>query len=508
MPRRKKPPEPASAQSGPIETIEQAPTDALATAMQSQLLTVLQGVQALAERQPTDSKDAYSRHLKALQEALRFLHKEHPTGAVDDEPAIDPEQLHQFSQALRQARKVADLTQRELADRAGLSVATIKSIEQARHNPTAATLRSLLGVAELALEAASLPRQQRRLADFRSLPNCWIAPGYDPIKMFSDHLDLVNSHGGSIEQTYAYLDHRSAAHWYNLSNLGAYAASFRANMPLDAMARRILECTGRAGLDILALGAGDGKQEVRLTQHLLDRLGQGSQDHASGTRLYLLDVSQPLLGEAYKHAAENLGRRAGLYICAVLGNFHHLPQYSQFLHAPERDHRRRIVVMVGNTIGNLDDERRFFRHSLLGFAPGDLLLIHVQLGYAPPERPDEIRRRDPALCHGLPAEHADWLRGPFDRYCDGATDVQFELALDTQCPVPGSYSLDTLAKVTVGGRRDRRFSVFRFKRYDAKRLAEFLVPFGWALVEETPFGSDAAAPTHSLLLFRKTAAQE
>ena len=264
MPRRKKPPAPASTQSGPIETIEQAPTDALATAMQSQLLTVLQGVQALAERQPTDSKDAYARHLKALQEALRFLHKEHPTGAIDDAPAIDPEQLHQFSQALRQARKVADLTQQDVADRAGLSVATIKSIEQARHNPTAGTLRSLLGVAELAIEADSLPNHQRRLADFRSLPNCWIAPGYDPIKMFTDHLDLVNSHGGSIEQTYAYLDHRSAAHWYNLSNLGAYAASFRANMPLDAMARRILECTGRAGLDILALGAGDGKQEVRL----------------------------------------------------------------------------------------------------------------------------------------------------------------------------------------------------------------------------------------------------
>lgn len=509
---RKKPlaPAPPPPEPGPLAALEQAPTDALAAALQAQLLSVLQGVQVLAARQPVAAKVEWARQMKSLQTALRFLHREHPTDSSesDAQTTIDPARLHEFSQAVRQARKRADLTQVQLAERSGLSEGTIKGIEKASHNPTRETLRCLLNVTELGLDASHLPGQRRSLADFRSLPNCWIAPGYDPIKMFGDLLDLVNSPGGAIEQTFAYLDHRSASHWYHLSNLGEYAAIFRANMPLDAMARRILEHTGRAGLDVLALGAGDGKQEVRLTQHLLDRIGQGGRDHKPGMRLYLLDVSQPLLGEAYKHAAETLGKRAGLYICAVLGNFHNLPQYEQFLQLPEREHRRRIVVMVGNTVGNLDDERKFFRHSLIGFTPGDLLLIHVQLVHAPAEHPNEVRRRDPALVHGLPAGHADWLRGPFDRYCDGVTDVKFEFELDNHCPVPGSYSLDTLATVTVGGRRNRRFSVFRFKRYEAKRLAEFLVPFGWELVEEMPFGTDTASPTHSLLLFRKTARSE
>lgn len=501
MTRRKTP----SKTKSPEPATEQVPSGTLAAAVQTTLMSVLQGTQILAARQPIDAREAWTRPLKALQEALRFLHAEFPTGKPEDELAIDPAQLHQFSQAVRQARKTAGLTQEQLADRAGLSVATIKSLEQGRHNPATLTLRSLLGVAELGLDAASIPQAQRQLTEFRSLPNCWIAPGYDPIRMFNSLLDIVNSQGGSIEQTYSYLDHCSSSDWYHLSNMGQYAATFRANMPLDQAARRILDCTGRSGLDLLALGAGDGKQEVRLTRHLLDRMGRRDPEQEAGTRLYLLDISQPLLGEAYKHAAETLGRRPGLYLCAILGDFHHLPQYSQFLQVPERDHRRRIVVMVGNTIGNLDDERRFFRHSLIGFAPGDLLLLHVQLAFASVDNPEEVRRRDPALRHGLPSEHAEWLRGPFDRYCDGVTDVSFEFALDTHCPVPGSYSLDTLATVTVGGRRDRRFSVFRFKRYDAKRLAEFLIPLGWELIEDMPFGADAASLTHSLLLFRKTA---
>lgn len=71
-------------------------------------------------------------------------------------------------------------------------------------------------------------------------------------------------------------------------------------------------------------------------------------------RLYLLDISQPLLSEAYTHAAQTLDRFRGVLVTAVQGNFHHLPRYGQLLYRPEASHRRRLVTMLGGTFGNLD----------------------------------------------------------------------------------------------------------------------------------------------------------
>jgi uncharacterized SAM-dependent methyltransferase len=64
-------------------------------------------------------------------------------------------------------------------------------------------------------------------------------------------------------------------------------------------------------------------------------------------------------------------------VYAIQGNFHNLQRYTPLLHAPERAHRRRIVCMFGNTFANLQNEIMFVRNSLLGFAPGDFLLISV-----------------------------------------------------------------------------------------------------------------------------------
>lgn len=481
------------------------PTHALADFVQTHLLASLQGLQALAARTEDDTQKALAKHRAAIQAALRFMRQQHPSETFPNASTVDAEKVQDFAATIRRCRNAAGWTQAQLAEVSGLSINTIKHIEAAAHTPTQATLLQLLAVKELGLESSMLPWRDTAKTDFGTAPNCWIAPGYDPIGMFTDLLELLSGRGGSLEQTYSYLDHKSALNWYGLSNQSRYAAVFRANMPLDIMAKRVLESTGSAGLDVIALGAGDGKQEVRLTQHLIDRIEQAKRLRRPDVRLYLLDISQPLLSVAYKYAADTIGHRPGAFVCAIQGNFHHLPQYTQLHYTPERAHRRRVICMLGNTIGNLDNEHRFFTHSLLGFAPGDLLLIHIQMVHAPADHPDEVKRHEPALNGGLPEAHTEWLAGPLWRYCPDVTDVQFNLTLDTHCPVPGSYSIDAVATVKTHKQREKRFSMFRFKRYDSSRFAEFLRALGWELMAEAPFGAEADAPVDTLMLFSKIA---
>ncbi len=62
-----------------------------------------------------------------------------------------------------------------------------------------------------------------------------------------------------------------------------------------------------------------------------------------------------------------------------------------------------------------------------------------------------------------------------------------------------------MADVTLEDRRKKRFSVFRFKRYDPKKLAAVIESMGWELLAELPFGPDEATLVRSSLLFRKKA---
>lgn len=484
------------------------PKGRASTLVQTSLLGALQGLQELATQADAEVQAASKKHLQNIQAALRHVAKSFPAEDADKTDdasrdwAIAPERTQEFGQRVEQARRAAGLSRAKLAERAGLSEQTISNVETATNIPTHATVVRLLSVPELALDSEAVPWRAPEAADLGTSPNCWIAPSYEPLKMFTELFELLNnSRGGSLEQTYAYLDHQSAMHWFELSNQASYATTFRDTIPFEPLAQTILASVGRAGIDVMALGSGDGKHEVRLVQHLLAN-AERRQGAGADTRLFLLDISQPLLSSAYQHAAETLGKR-GVYTCAIQGNFHHWPQYAQFHHSAERSHRRRIAVMFGNTLGNLDNEARFFRHTLIGFAPGDLLLLDVQLAYGSPDHPDEIMRNDPAFTRGLTPLHKEWLGGPLMRYCRGAQEVEFTCKLDLACQIPGCYTVDTLATVKLKDGREKRFSVFRFKRYDPQRLADMLRHLGWELLEEIRFGSVPSAPTDCVLLLRR-----
>lgn len=516
MSSRRSPPSvpPVPALSVPLS---KPPTEELLTklgdGLQAQVLETLQGLQLFAQQRPAKESGTWNAEISQLQNLLALLHKTCPAEAsteADDtgaEGTLEPGKLREFGLLLGRLRKAAELSYTGLGKMAVLSRNTLINLEHGRVNPTHATVLRLLSVRELGLRRDQVPwRQQTESDSSSSPPNCWIAPGYDPIKMFVDLITLLNGHGGHVEQTYAYLDHQSALHWYSLANQSGYVTEHRDNMPIGPIAAKILANTGRACIDLIALGAGDGRQEVRLALHLLEQGGNLFTGHRADICLYLLDISQPLLSEAYRHAAASLDSRRGVTVWAIQGNFHHLPRFTQLHYAPERAHRRRVITMLGNTLGNLENEPSFLRHCLVGFAPGDLLLLHVDLARAPASNPEEIRRQDNALRVGLRPAHSEWLGGPLRRYCQGVAEVSLRYELETHCPVPGSYCLDALATVTGADKRARDFCVFRFKRYDAPSLAKILAAHGWQLVAEFPHGVENGKPIQLLMLFRKVSA--
>ena len=495
-------------------SISSPPTDAmvnkLGDGLQAQALTTLQGLQLFAEKRPHAEQGLWHKHTKALQALIDALHTANPSEVSGEftsgetDGMLDPSRAAEFGRTLTRLRKAAEMSRERLAKRAGLSRNTILNIEDGKNNPVHSTLLRLLTVPELGLTHADVPWRQLTEGDLSSAPNCWIAPGYDPIKMFVDLITLLNGQGGSVEQTYAYLDPKSALNWFGLSNQSSYATVYRESVPLGLLAAKMIDRNFHGRMDIIALGAGDGKQEVRLVQHLLEQIdGKAGKTHAD-LSLYLVDISQPLLSEALRHANTSLAGRSGVTVWAVQGNFHHLPRYTQLHYAPQRANRRRLVTMLGNTLGNLDNEPTFFRHCLAGFTTGDLLLLDVDVAHAPSHLPDEIRKNDPAIQQSVRPAHVEWLGGPLLRYCNGAVDVHLRYELETNCPVPGSYSLDTLATVKMNDGREKLFSVFRFKRYDPPSLIRLLEGLGWESVAQYPYGPNQETPMKTLLLFRRT----
>jgi hypothetical protein len=218
---------------------------------------------------------------------------------------------------------------------------------------------------------------------------------------------LLNGRGGHLEQTYLYLDPSSAAAWYSIAEQEVYTLA-RKLMPMDRVAERIAERAGGVGLDVIGLGCGDGKEEVRLTQCLLEHHKQPEPPSVSARHQPAAAAVRPIATPPRCWPTAPRCRSARFQ-----GNFHNLQRYTPLLHSPERSHRRRVVCMFGNTFANLHNEIMFVRNSLLGFAPGDFLLLNVPATMAPADDPVEIRRKDRRFAG----------QAPTTRYVGAGSDV-------------------------------------------------------------------------------------
>ncbi len=458
---------------------------------QAALFHLRQGLQALGDLSPGADREKRQAHdeLVSLQkQVLQLLH-------IHFAPAEDG--ARHFSDVLRQHRNEAGLTQEQVADYSHLSLSLIRKLERGVKQPGRTALLSLCSVAELKLvpsEITTLPAV--REYSHRLAPNWYISPGFDSVQMMSDFGQLLNGGGGSVEQTYVYLDHKSALDWIQLCNTPSYIASFRESMPHRAVAKRIREVVGQVGLDVIALGPGDGKSEVRLVQQIQE------ESDRPNIRFYLLDASQPLLSRAFKHAADTFGDDPAVFVCGIQGNFHHLPRYMQLHYTPARSHRRRIYIMLGNTIGNIDNEPYFFQNAFAGAAPGDLLVFDADYAFTASTDPAEIQRQDPALSKPVPEGHQRWLAGPIRRYCQDVQDVSFSFRIDTNRPLTGSYGMQGIAKVSLPGQHFKEFCMWQVRRYDPASLVQCMRNLDWDHVGQVPFTGTKTRPK-GVFIFQK-----
>ena len=236
--------------------------------------------------------------------------------------------------------------------------------------------------------------------------------------------------------------------------------------------------------DILGLGAGTAVQELALLLQL-KTLTDG--------RLFLLDVSQPLLVSAGHNASLRLPRESQIPVIGVLGNFHQLPAYSYLFES--RAPRKRVVTMFGYTFGNLANEVRFVRSALSWLNRGDYLLLDVARAMAPADRPDMLRKAEPLLSARRSSpwvqQVEEFLTGPIVRYGKGISGIQVEAHLDVHsCVVPGSYALEMMATVQSEGHLPRRFSIGHTKRYDVEALKDCLRKEDWHMIEHWPYADD------------------
>lgn len=146
------------------------------------------------------------------------------------------------------------------------------------------------------------------------------------------------------------------------------------------------------GLDVISLGVGDGSKEVRIFRRLL-RAEKEARLHLAWITYAPVDVSIPLVLEAARAGREVLLDQPGedAVTRAVL------PFCADFEEGPLDFTRRlrtaleatsdglRLVLILGNVLGNLRDEEMFVRQKLSRVVrPGDMLWIEVGL------RPDSI----------------------------------------------------------------------------------------------------------------------
>lgn len=399
--------------------------------------------------------------------------------------------MESFGELLKGAREASGLSQAELAQRAGIDVRTVRNLEKGEVSASSDTLVRLRGVQEL-----GLPDPADVAAGPDLVPNAYLVPAHDGLQLHRDMSAAFRKPGGAaLEQTWLYLDGQSADDWLTLSNSGPYAVAFRDAMPLQRLADLVAARAGQKGLDVHAIGAGDGKSETRFVQLLCDL--------RADLRLTLLDISPTLVHAAYRYAADALERR-GVAVFALVGNFLELSRIPVLSYRPVGSQRRRLYTMFGCTFQNLANELGFLRQAADCAGRGDLLAVDVRLARAPAGDEAAIRAAEPVLSAGPPQSHHEWLGGPIKRHCEHWQAITFRAELLPRGPLPGSYEIDLLADVTMrpGYGERRTYTLLRGKSYDPAQLGSVLDPLGWSQVAAWPYGV-RDKPDHVLMLLQR-----
>lgn len=245
--------------------------------------------------------------------------------------------------------------------------------------------------------AAKIESIPENLGSEDFLMNCHVARGHDLCKLAQELKEEVNGIGTTLEQTYHYVMDQGAMDWLRKSNQDDFIAS-RNSLPMEEIGEAILHRLKKTSykqesLDILALGSGQARDELRLVQFLR------KDTPIQNIRVFLLDVSPFLLNAAYQRTQELFPGEPNVQFVGVSGNFHHLQRYQGLLSTSERANRMLVVTMLGGTWTNLENELLLLGSGLRALPKNAIFIVDVVERFASSNDPNVIRANDP------------WLRG-------------------------------------------------------------------------------------------------
>ena len=156
-----------------------------------------------------------------------------------------------------------------------------------------------------------------------------------------------------------------------------------------------------------------------------------------------------------------------------------------------------MYCMLGDTLQSLDHELRFVQYSL-GAEVGDFLVVDLATSCATADTADAA---EPVF----PAAYEEWLGGLLRRHCGSDSRIEFSLVRSEHNSIPGSFAIDAVAVVQCKNAPPRRFSMYRWKRYDLVRLVASLARLQWELLVRRNYGVEAASTATVLVLRRRAA---
>ncbi len=173
------------------------------------------------------------------------------------------------------------------------------------------------------------------------------------------------------------------------------------------------------------------------------------------------------------------------------GSFHDIAKTPALYMHPTSIRRIRVFLMMGATIGNIENEPAFFRNLAACAQPGDLAVLDCQTVRAPADQPELIRQMDinakrARSAHELPIRPTDtslsWTSR--DQFASGTVH-------SVSCPWQ-------LRDPALGGCRRKmnqigHFLIWQNKRYDLPKLGECLLSLGWSTVQTWKYGPEDQA---------------
>lgn len=334
--------------------------------------------------------------------------------------------------------------------------------------------------------------------------NTFEVPGFLPNRITEEMERVLESEGGYLDQCFLYWEHQNAKAWAHLTEQKEYLPQH--GFPYQQVSQSIVSCLKNSlkasnnKIEILAIGPGNGKKELHLSQELVETI-----PNLNHMLINLLDISQPLLTESRNNAETIFSGDSRVKAWGLRGNMEDLPQYYP-LRFLKMKPRPRVITLIGGILGNLPNESFFIRNITRAFNKGDLLVIEVSGIYAASDDPKNIEIKDPRLNGRLPKLWNDrierLLKGPFERhYGRRLQDIAITPVLDTSSNcIEGSYAVNMLADLLLKDQTTKQFIVQRFVRYEPNALIHMFEQLNWSIIDAWRFGKQK---DYLLFLFQK-----